>query len=494
MPEELIDLCRKMDCQKREMFEAEVEWFLIGGSRILDSGMTVFQHIPLVPFIGIETVLEGKLDRKGLVRALIDPQRMLNWNASKAIEALSTQTVTPYLGDVRAFEGLESYWETANVINRPFLPYNATSLDDGTPIPPPSRIDPPQASSGFMEAMQYADTQMQMVTGQYQAEMGAPGNERSGRAINERQRQSDTANYHYTDNQGMALRLIGRILVEALPKVYDTARAITILGLDGTQQQAVVDPNLQTAHQVVTPDGQPDPSPDMDPDDAMEMQGAILAVNPTIGRYTVEADVGPSFATKRQEAFSDLMQAIGMAPELMGKIGDLLFKCADFPLADEIADRLKPASQDPALMALQQQLHAATAQIGQLQQALKDKQADIAIKQADLGLKQQQITDDREQMRHGKVHDIMTGDVDRSRAQLDVYKAETDRAAALGDIDPGLLMPVVQQLVEQILGRRMTPAETADSAPAHEAVPEIANTNRPGGEVRDPVPSAGDVT
>jgi hypothetical protein len=54
----------------------------------------------------------------------------------------------------------------------------------------------------------------------------------------------------------------------------------------------------------------------------------------------VEADVGPSYATRRQEAFNALVQFMHGNNELMPVIGDLLFKNADFPGAEKIADAL----------------------------------------------------------------------------------------------------------------------------------------------------------
>jgi hypothetical protein len=55
----------------------------------------------------------------------------------------------------------------------------------------------------------------------------------------------------------------------------------------------------------------------------------------------VISDVGPDFATRRQEAFNALTQIAASSPELMMLIGDLMFKAADFEYADEIAERLE---------------------------------------------------------------------------------------------------------------------------------------------------------
>lgn len=478
MPEEAVELCRAMKAQSRPVTSHLVEKHIIAGNTIVASGETVFSLIPLIPFVGIANAGDDSdsADFSGLVRALIDPQRMYNYSASAFVEGIALQTKAPWLASAESIEGYEANWAQANTGNQAYLPYNAVDHDTAQPIPPPTRVEPPSGSSGHFQAMQTADAQMQMVTGQYQAEMGAPGNEKSGVAIQQRQRQSDTANYHYTDNQGMALRYLGRLLIDAIPRVYDTTRAVQVLGLDGQSSSAVVDPSAPQAAQVLLPpgqDGQPQQPPQGMPlSKQRDLQGAILAVNPTIGRYDVEADVGPAFATQRQEAFNALVQIVQADPSLMGRIGDLVFQSADFPLADDIADRLKPVGDDPQATALQQQLQQAHGMIAQLQQQLKDKQTDQQIKIA--------------QLQHDKVSDAMGEDTDR-------FKAETDRMAAIGSIDPAMLIGVLRQVVSEAMGGRVPVAPHDDPSLGGPDLQRMPTTNPPGGEIHAANPVTGAV-
>ncbi|OAJ67769.1 hypothetical protein A0123_01811 [Gluconobacter cerinus] len=480
MPDEMVAMCREMQLQSRPITRPHVEFFLIAGNDVISSGLTVFKHIPLVPFVGVESVVDGRLDRCGLVRSLIDPQRMFNYSASAFVESIVTQTKSPWLVDERSIEGYENQWANANTSNQAWLPYRSIDPDTSEALQAPQRLDPPTGSTGHMQAMQNADLQMQMVTGQYQAEMGAPGNEKTGRAINERQRQSDTANYHYTDNQGMALRLLGRILIDAIPFVYDTARAVQVLGMDGTQSSAIVDPQSPQAAQVVLPpgpNGQPQQSQQgLTFEEQLAQEGAILAVNPTIGRYDVEADVGPAFATRRQDTFNSLMQVLQANPAIMGQIGDLFFKAADFPLADEIADRLKPASDDPRLGQAQQTIQQLQAQLQQVTQQLKDKQADLSLKA------------------QGQQHDAAA---DLLKEETDRYKAETDRMAAIGSTDPEALRVLVHQLVQDALGNGTSSPSGGAMPPMQDgppgSLPRLPSSNPPGGEIHAPNPVTGAV-
>lgn len=481
MPEALVSVCRDNNAPSRPVTSHMVDKYVIAGNAVVAKGETVFSLIPLIPFVGIETrATDGNdADYAGLVRSLIDTQRMLNYFSSAYVESVALQTKAPWLAPTEAIEGYEEQWAQANTSNASYLPYNAIDKETSQPLPIPSRLDPPSGSTGHLQGMQSADQWMQMVTGQYQAEMGAPGNEKSGIAIQQRQRQSDTANYHYTDNQGMALRYLGRLLLDAIPRVYDTQRAVQALGMDGTQSGVVIDPGMQASAQVALPpgpDGQPQQPPQGMPlEKQRQIEGAILAINPTIGRYDVEADVGPAFATRKQDAFNALTQVIQAAPALMAQIGDLVFQSADFPLADEIAERLKPASDDPRLAQAQQAMQQLQAHIAQLEQQLKDKGQDFALRS--------------DKQRHEQIIDLMDADT-KKRVQ------QTDEMAAIGSISPESLKPVLENLIRTILAEQGTPGKPfppPDADPMGADLPRLPTTNPPGGDIHAPNPVTGAV-
>lgn len=477
MNDDEIAQARELRLQRRRITPNVVERFVVAGGKVIANGDTVFSCVPLVPFICEEyrgDLIGGQRDYVSFVRPLIDPQRMYNYAASAFVESVALQTKAPFIAPSKAIAGYEQQWAMANTANLSVLPYNDTD-NDGNTIAAPQRMDPPSGSTGHAQILQSADEQMQMVSGQYQSEMGAPGNERTGVAIQQRQRQSDTATYHCTDNQGRALRYLGRLMLEAIPKLYDDARAVLVLDIDGSNTQAVIDPNAQQSAQVALPPGvQPQQGASME--DQLKMQGAILAINPMIGKYAVEADVGPAFATQRQDAFNALTQMVQADPALMSTIGDLIFRTADFPYADVIADRLKPASDDPKLAAAQQQLQAAQSQIAALTQQLKNKQGDQQIAMA--------------RLQHDQIVDAMAEDTDR-------FKALTDRIASIGSEDPAAVQPLLMQAIREALASTLTPP--APTPPANDAggtihrFPRMPTTNPPGGPIRDANPTPGDI-
>lgn len=386
------------DTVTREIIGHEVKWVKIVGNRIVERKDWADDTIPIIPVIGKMTVIDGELDRKGHVRAMKDSQRMLNYNASAAIEYGALQTKTPWIAPASAIEGQDG-WGSANLVNLSVLTWNHLD-DEGQPIPPPTKPNPPIPAPLYQDGMKNAADDMMMVSGQYQAILGEPSNERSGKAIQARQRQGENATYHFIDNEATALRRVGKIIIKLVPKIYDTKRTIKILGEDGSDSDVMLDPNAAKAYEVRK----------KETDEAAEE----VIMNPTIGRYDVMSDVGPDFATRRQEAFNALSQIAAQNPELMAIIGDLVMLAADFPLADEAAERLRrmvPAQAmgdgpDPQTVQLQKALQAAQSLAGSMSTKLVELQQKLASKEEQKG--------------------------------VNIYKAITDRIKVLQDSDQGI--------------------------------------------------------
>lgn len=328
-----------------------IKWHFIIGTKVVETRDWPGKYIPIVPVIGEEIVIEGLMDRKGHTRAMIDPQRMYNYWSSLAVEYGALQSKSPYIAPAEAIEGYESYWNTANKVNHSLLPFNGLS-DDGTPIPPPQRQEPPVAAPVALTGMQIAAQEFMFVSGQYQNQMGEGGPERSAKAINERVRQGETSTFHFIDNQATAIRQVGRICLDLFPHIYDTPRLMQIQANDGMDFELEIDPRAQQLFAK-----------------KLDHQGKVIGkiLNPTVGMYEVQADVGPSWGTKREETFNALALVLTQAPQLTSIIGDLLLASSDFDKANEAAARLRrmvppqalgegPSMQEQQLMAQVQQL------------------------------------------------------------------------------------------------------------------------------------------
>lgn len=390
------------EVEERELLTENIEWFRIAGNKIIDKGPWKGRYIPIVRVVGEETIVNGQLDRKGHTRLMKDPQRMLNYWVSEATYQVALQSKSPYLAPVKSIEGLETYWANLNRQNPAVLPYNSTD-EDGKEIPPPQRIQPPVMATAYIEGMRMSEMQMMMSSGQYQSQFGANENATSGKAINERQRQGDNATYHFIDNLAMAIRFTGKILIDLIPKIYDTARVVRIMGKDGTENTVQIDPNAPTAFEEEKKEGS---------------ETASIIFNPAVGRYDVQSDVGPGYATRRQEAFNAMTQIAAQNKEFMQIAGDVMWRNADFPGADQLAQRWARVIP-PAIKG-----DGPSPEVQQLEARLQQAQDAIAVLNAKLS------SDDTD-------HNIRG------------YEATTKRLAALGNAGPIItedqLIPLIRQ-------------------------------------------------
>ena len=456
LPDGMLEQMAEVGIQpvkERDVEEPKVEWFLIADNKIIERKEWPGRYIPIVRVPCEEVVIQGKLDWVSHVRHLRDPQRLYNWYSSQAAEFVALQTKAPFVGVAEAIEPYKEDWERANVENKGVLLYKGTD-QQGQQIPPPQRSQPPQMAQAYIEGLKISQAEMMMATGQYQAVMGEPSNEVSGKAINARQRQGDNATYHVIDRLAAAIRYTGRIILDLIPRVYDTERVLMIMGEDGSQTQVHLDPNAPQAHQTTPDPNAPPPQLPMtgqaDPDAQRAAQVRTI-FNPCVGRYDVVADVGPSYATKRQEAANAFTQIMANNPAAFQIVGDFWARNEDFPGADELAARLKQGlpqqyqagAPDPKVLQLQQALQATQQNA---QQTLQKADAHVARLQGEVVRLQEQLKD--------KTGDLV---IKGKQAETDAYDSETKRFQAVGQIDPMSLQIVVRQLVTDMLQTDILP-------------------------------------
>ena len=381
--------------KKRKILDPQWKWCLIAGDEIIDSKDWIGKYIPIVRVVGEEMTIDGTLDRKGHVRNLKDPQRMYNYWTSSAVEQVALQGKQPYMASTQAISGFEQYYQNANRINYSYLPFNGMD-EQGNPIAPPQREQPPQMAPAYISGMQIAGEEMKMVSGQNDPTMGAQANELAGVAIQKRIKQGDKATFHYIDNLAKAIRFTGKIIVDLIPKIYDTPRVIRILAEDGSDEQISIDPKQKEALTTQNED--------------QRENEAQRIFNPGVGKYDVIAQAGPSYATKREEAAESMTAIAVQSPTFLDKAGDIFFKTMDFPGSEELAERFRNAI--PAALLGE----GPTPEMQQLQEQLQQAQQQLQQTQSQLSSSIEALADSQKKAE------------DRSKnTEINAYKAVTDR-------------------------------------------------------------------
>jgi len=373
---------------RRDSVRKKVKWCKVTAMQVLEEGEWAGKYIPIIPVYGQSTIVQGKHKRFGLVRMAKDPQRMYNYWSTALTETVALAPKAKWLLAEGQDEGHENEWAQANIKAMPVLRYKQTDID-GRAAPPPVRQSPEQPPTGAMAAMQSMNLDLQAVIGIYDPSQ-LPQGIQSGKAIQGQQMQADMTNMHYYDNLTRSIRQVGRVILDLIPKIYDTQRAMRIIGADGK-------PEIMTINER-----------------KMDEQGVMRILNDvTIGEYDVVMDTGPGYNSKRQEAVDSMMALFQAEPALVQVAGDLLVRNMDFPGADVIADRLainNPLAQIDDMSdippAIQMKLKQGEATVQQMQQQIQQLQMMIKQRQDVEQVKQDSETK-RELMRQtAKAHDI----------------------------------------------------------------------------------------
>lgn len=415
--------------RSRQLDRERVKWCKTNGYEILEESEWAGSFIPVVRVVGNEFEVDGQLYVSGLVRNAKDAQRMYNYWCSQEAEMLALAPKAPFIGYGGQFEGYEQQWKTANTQNWPYLEVNPDVTDgQGAVLPLPQRAQPPMASSGLLQAKAGASEDIKSTTGQYNASLGMTSNERSGKAIIARQRESDVGTYHYPDNLARAVRHIGRQLVDLIPKIYDTARVARILGEDGEPSTVKMNPDQEEPVKKIMGPG-----------------GVVVdkIYNPRVGKYDVRVITGPGYATKRQEALESMAQLLQGNPQLWQVAGDLFVKNMDWPGAQDLAKRLQKmldpkvmADEDnPALVAANQQMEAMNAEMQQMFKMLQNVQQSMEAKE---------------------MH------IKQFEAEIKAYQAETQRISA---VQAGMTPEQIQDIVMGTIAAAVDAGDLIASAP-----------------------------
>ena len=365
------------------------------GADILSEEDWAGKYIPIVPVFGDEVFYQGKRYLKSLIRDAKDAQMMLNFWRTASTELVALAPKAPFVGPVGAFKTDAKKWATANVKSWPFMEYDGQMM--------PQRQAFAGVPAGALQEALNASDDMKSIIGIYDASLGARSNETSGKAIMARQREGDVSTFHFIDNLAKSIAHGGRILVDLIPKIYDTQRVVRTLGIDGTTEPIKV--NAPTQH-----------------------KGVERIFDLKTGKYDVAVDTGPSFTTKREEAATQMMELLRAFPQAAPMIGDLLAKNLDWPGADEIAKRLK-AMLPPQIQQMEGD-NPLPPEAMQKIQALENNLKQMS-QQMQMGMGEfQKVVKELESVKADKA-------VDARKLDIDAYKAETDRIkvqAEIGDM------------------------------------------------------------
>jgi hypothetical protein len=351
----------------RDSTKRQVEWFRLNGTRVVERQQLPGQYIPVFRVEDRAVDIDGDVRRRGMVKDMMDPQRMVNYGEVAKIKRLGLAPKAPWVGAEGQFEGRDE-WNNANKVPYSKLEYKPVVIETSQGpvlLPPPSRQPPAQIEAGFSEFVQGMRSNLMAVAGA----PNEPGQDQqgvvvSGRAIDRRQFLSDQTHYHVYDKLTLAIAQCGRVCVEWIPYYFsEPGRIQRVIGEDSTPEMVTLNHKENEAEGKIKNDL-------------------------SIGRYDIVMDTGPGYESKREEGAANLIDLVKIPAlaEIVSKVApDLLFRSIDHPYMQELADRLSAQTPDGMKKVLEglssrarslvesmyKQIQAQTQQIQQLEADLK---------------------------------------------------------------------------------------------------------------------------
>ena len=377
-----------------------------------DDKDTVFNRIPVIPVYGNYKIIENKTVYSGVVEKLMDSQRVLNYSMSREIEEGALAPRAKYWMTLTQAAGHEDSLSTMNTNSDPVQFYNVD----------PEMPGPPQQNGGAMvnpglrtisEAMR---GMIGYSAGMFASNMGDNPGLQSGVAIRSLQNKGDNATFKYNKAVQVAIAATGKVLVDAIPKVYDTERTMRILYEDNSFEMATIN------------------QPVID-----QQTGEVVMLNDlSQGVYDVICKAGPSFKNRQQETLEMIIEMAKVDPTIMQIAGDVMMQNINSPAADQIAERKRDQMLKAGMIPMSQLTDEEQAQMQQ-QMAQQGQQQDPASIMAQAEMLKGQAEMARAQIEQVKVQNEqmkiqveaqkaqMSAQNDQQDNQVDVFKAQTDR-------------------------------------------------------------------
>lgn len=318
-----VDRTRKVQSHK-------VFWRKISGCNVLEGPIEIQSTtVPIIPVFGKVTMTDKGIIYRSIIRFGKDAQRMANYWDSMATESVALAPKAPFVADADQIAGYEGDWRTANTKNHAVLKYNKLAPND----PGPQRASGARVPAAEITMAMNASEKIKSTLGIYDASLGVAGNETSGKAILARQRQGDRGSFAFIDNLSKSIKRVGQLLVEMIPKVYESEQVVRLKFEDETEDFVMLNQQIF----------------DDETGEWVKMHDLGFA------RYDVVVSTGPSYATQRIESAENIIKFVQAFPQAGQFAGDLLAQNLDFPGADVLSKRLKKAIPPNLLTADEQQ-------------------------------------------------------------------------------------------------------------------------------------------
>ena len=438
----------------RKSWKVFSRWF-DGSDWLKDEQETVFTYIPLIPAYGNYAIHNSKTKFSGKTKKLMDAQRGINF-------ALSGMT------EDAGLSGKDDIWMTSK--QKGDNDYSAMNIDrkavrvydhDEEAKLPPFRVAAPQGSPQLQNAIINFQSMLQQTGNMDDPSMGQNPGLQSGVALDALIGQSNNGNVKWFKSMEICICHAYRVLVDAIPRVYDSTRQQRILGEDGTDKTVPLNSNILV------------------PNEDGSQGGQIVEQNDlSKGVYDVTCNMGATFRNQQEKESERLLQMLAIDPAMIEMSRDVVYKNQTGPGMNTLAKRARTQGiqngiiapdewteeeqaeqqqlaeqqanqepqEDPNMLIAQAEMGKAQAENTNAETKKQEAQFNAQVKQAEVQLEQDKIALDREKLqleaakfqRAGEAKfntEMISADQNQQKIDLDIMKAVNDMAIKIETLE-----------------------------------------------------------
>ncbi|HHZ70427.1 MAG TPA: hypothetical protein EYN54_09170 [Methylococcaceae bacterium] len=287
---------------------------LDGGTWLEEEKETAFSIQPLVPIYGNYEIINNNYVYFGKILKLMDPQRAFNYGMSRQVEDESLGMTEKIVITAEQVAGNEPRLNKLNVSNEPLLVY--THIDGQLP---PSKIGSNQPNAALFTINSTMEGMINKTANAYSAQHGNAAGGQSGIAGVNQIDQGNLSNAKWMESSQIQRCGVGKVLIGAIPKVYDGNRQIRILSEDNSA-------DIVTLNQK---------NFDKETNENVELN------NLSHGTYDVVCEMGPAFKSAQKEAEAMFNNLASSSPEVGALTADLRVGASNTPGSKLASERLR---------------------------------------------------------------------------------------------------------------------------------------------------------
>jgi hypothetical protein len=279
---------------------------------------TPFDILPIPYFVGDYVIIDGERIPIPYVQDGIDNQKLANLLGSELAYAVIRSRKETAIGTPSNFKGFEDEWRNSDNV-KGFLRANP---DRETKMMP-QFVTPPVFNRDILDLFNNNNQDLKDNLGWFDEAMGQATNAVSGLAISRRQQASKKPVNVYMDNLARGIRQCGKIILDMIPRIYDTERTITVIRKDKSNKS--VDINKRNGY-------------------AMDEDGEIqdrIENNMSDGEYDIQVQVQGSYDAQLAQALDMLTRLAQADPRIGSLIPDLLAENSGLKNTQQLVNRLK---------------------------------------------------------------------------------------------------------------------------------------------------------